>query len=180
MNRDKRLPVLLRGNKHLLISAILFAAVSIFTLNSDKILGFQTEFPFGWENLGMGLMCFPVFMPIGLQTIASLALLSGALFGFYAMCLKSVQEKSMFSSIKWVGKFFVFLFLVAVCDYCYWDIGGAQVVPNLNYEYAYQQYNHAEIAFNQYKGLSWYLIAANIISYLYLLFDDRLSKLKNS
>jgi hypothetical protein len=127
----------------------------------------QTKYPFNWENLKGGIMCFPVAMPIGLTTpFMWVALLILAIFYFIAFIWSTYEECGGIKKWPfWLSIFRVFLFFwcLAICDYAYWDIADAHVSPNMNYTFMYQQMQHSSIGYGKMAVAGKFLVFLNIL-----------------
>lgn len=154
--------------KKLIISLFVIATISYLTLAATQMFGFNTRYQFGFFNLKGGLMSFPVFMTIGITSIISiLMLLMVGLFyvGHFFEALKAPNKRWSVSIA--VTRLLLFLWCIALCDYCYWDIADSSVSPNMDYTFMYQQYQHATMSSGNFAWLGYILCLLNIGAFIF-------------
>ena len=121
-----------------------FIVTVLFTLNINCLWHCQTKFQFGIHNLFMGMLRFPVLMPVGHQSYLSFSL-CGSL-SMYLLVITSIHFRN--GELVAFGisffRFLGFILLVAVSDYSY------QYMESINH----------------FKTLGLTLLLLNVVTYL--------------
>jgi hypothetical protein len=154
--------------KKLIISLLVIAVISYLTLTATSMFGFTTKYHFGFYNLKGGIMCFPVLVPIGIQSIITIIMLVCVCMFYigYFFSAFDAPNKKWSVSIA-VTRLALLLWCIALCDYCYWDIADSAVSPNMDYTFMYQQYQHATMSSGDFAWLGYTLCLLNIGAFIF-------------